>query len=393
MSSVTLLNPPKLSLRGAVLDDSKTQRLRLLAAGMVVLLGGQIFVFIYFLMSLETRLDQILKSKPPDSFKDPALIFCIVTGVVSFGGLGCYSTVNAKKGIKYVLTCIPRFVGMLLVQVFIFIPIMLVMKHFDCHCVSGGTIGGWMNFLGAATILRGFIRFFIACTKEGSSNKPQENQQEQLGNTQTSSNNGAAELMTERRSTIPIVNLLISFRQFIQGIALIVSSTTVQDNVNNVANDNWVTVMTPILACYGCGVVLTFVTLLAIGCPTALQRQTTFSQKIRRAFWNLTGPVIFCFIRLFCLIFFLQLVRWQDTFHYYPNDHVTPFEVVVWGFLVAGCIGLLVFGLIGFILHPQFYKDCAEIVERDTHVAIEEGDDVHSMLTSRRPSFASTITA
>ncbi|KAJ9444447.1 hypothetical protein DIPPA_64275 [Diplonema papillatum] len=329
-----------LTLREMLQDEDEMRTLRVYAFVTIALAVTQGAVLVVVIIEVRHRLDQYLVGDPVETFRPLAVLLCATTSFVIVGMMLCHTMVGSKLTLNFFLKVIlTRLVVVAVVLVVSCVPFYFVAKQFDCSCVQGSTFSRWMVFWGVgAKIVPAILAFLITCAAPASGTLG-------LGTGETSSSNMKNLALIHffagtyyDPAVIPMVNVLIAIGEVVEGSSLLVSRGDISDHVDNETNSKWVEDLTSIFIGFSVGTVLRLMSLIALGCPSAVQRSAGFRSMCIKAMWNTYVPGCKVLLRMFSLLTVIQVARWHDKSWYYPDEHVTSAEVVVSPFLIAATV-------------------------------------------------------
>eukprot|EP00754_Rhynchopus_humris_P033140 Rhum_TRINITY_DN15450_c0_g1::Rhum_TRINITY_DN15450_c0_g1_i18::g.157965::m.157965 len=358
-------------MRAALLDPKQHNRLRIIGAVVFTVLAGEAVMMYMLSLTLNTKLDDVLLKKANQtSFESIIKISVIVTCLVVEILIVCKFVVAMLQRVRLAYDGI-RWVLMTLMLVFLALPVMEWAKRFDCDPTcpkNGNTIAKWMLLWGIVSIVYWPIVLLVRSLR---ASKQLEKAAEEKPQNQTASSR--PRLLAENQA--PIVTLLYISRDLLAGIALLLSRTPIRERVDNETEDAWTEVLAfPVVSC-GVATFLGFVSLISMGCPTALEKSGRKRDILFRALWNTGLPFVDVVVRLFVLMLIAFGASFADKAKYYPHDNTNPRLVSIWPRLTVIPIGVLAAAALSVCIRPALLATCAHsVVAHEVQARAEDAD-------------------
>ena len=291
------------------------------------------------------------------------------------------------KAAWFIVTCL----GILLVAY----PGVLTIQYLDCSdCQSGQKLDPWILAYSILFLLAGAYTFLQFCTVL------------EDARTGVFLFFDVTKFVPLKESRIPIIGMLTTMRRLTQGVFLFLSREDIVDALNRAHNTMWTISLSRVFFAYFLGTLFTFMSIVAHGCPSALEPKLKHVDKVWRASWTTAPTLLHACVRTCLLGYCYSLARLVDAISSANRNSSanglpdSPFFVTIWAILLFSVLALVAFVLIIFILRPQVFHACAKhgqlIAERerirpeDDDEDDEDDDDEMRTIRSSR-SRASTL--
>eukprot|EP01062_Namystynia_karyoxenos_P006501 TRINITY_DN12287_c0_g1_i1.p1 TRINITY_DN12287_c0_g1~~TRINITY_DN12287_c0_g1_i1.p1 ORF type:complete len:564 (+),score=124.23 TRINITY_DN12287_c0_g1_i1:78-1694(+) len=338
----------------------------------------------------------------------PLVFVSAVAGALLFGSfvyLVYLDKFNSGPCMRCGVACLGA-IGFALVIIIVSIPLSILVRYFDREVgtaegiESGSGIATWWTIWSWLLVLWGAFQFFKLCTQ---GYKPPE------GTDGPGSPDPANDAGEEGKAN-HIVVLLAALRMLGIGVAMLFAAPKVRLRIDEEISDSWTLVLAPVFAAFGVGVLISLVSLIALGCPSGLEqyenrafqrsllhdaRQEQDSEKAgrdpkkrlqqrhpppflrtRRCIWRTGLASLGVAANAAILGFCVSITRYQEYARYPRQTVITSGNTVAsWVYLLSCTMCIAAVVLFILVLAPGVFKRCADIANaNDVRSLVQDQD-------------------